>query len=255
MSVWFPYLKDSDDLNRPCLICLHHAGGNASVFNRLLRIDADVLAVPVELPGHGRRMNEKAYKDMKQAAADLAAETAKIFKGREIFIFGHSMGSVIAYELCKALESTHGIFPKMLILSGRNGPSDTDIHGFRYYMGEQALLEEMKRYGFMSPKLLENKEFMKSFIPVTMSDYYMIEQYEYAESEKLHTPIMLCYGEKDPDIDPEKADSWASITNGSFKKKIYPGNHFYMFEDGSTFFDELVQLVKERSRTALRRSS
>lgn len=245
-------MKDTDDKNRPCLICLHHAGGNASVFNRLLRIDPHVLALPVELPGHGRRNKEELCSDLKCIAADLANDISKEFCGCEIFIYGHSFGSLVAFELCRELETKYGIFPKELIVSGRDAPCYRELKGFDHNkMTEKELLEEMRSYGYMPEILLNNCEFMKSFVPMALSDYYMIGGYEYEQGEKLHAPIHLNYGDEDRDIVPEKADDWGRLTTGGFSKKVYHGDHFFMFNSDSTYFEELIKRVKTASEICI----
>ncbi|MGQ0423243.1 thioesterase domain-containing protein [Bacillus sp. HC-Mk] len=38
-------------------------------------------------------------------------------------LFGHSMGSLIAYEVARKIQDSKSVLPKFLVLSGRNHPN------------------------------------------------------------------------------------------------------------------------------------
>ena len=243
MESWFPALKEVKAGDEPCVICIYHAGGNGNVFYRFMHISEKILVAPVELPGHGRRAKEPCGESFVKMAKSIAKEVSQRFSNRKLYIYGHSLGTILAYEVCKCLEKSYDIFPKLLIVSGRNAPFDRDLSTFKTSMGEQMLIEEMRRYQFMPETLLENKGFMDYFLPITMNDYKMGEDYLYDDSEKILTPIFLNYGDCDIEIVPERLDLWKDVTKGSFHKKVYSGGHFFMFDKESTYFEDLVKTV------------
>ena len=48
-------------------------------------------------------VNDNSYKSVKDIIRNRLAETLKKHKGKEIFLIAHSMGSIIAYDVCNFL--------------------------------------------------------------------------------------------------------------------------------------------------------
>jgi surfactin synthase thioesterase subunit len=49
------------------------------------------------------------------------------------------------------------------------------------------------------------------------------------------------------DVSREEALSWRKITSGPFDLKIFPGNHFFIFEHADEFLAYLRQKIAECS--------
>ncbi|MCR5141222.1 MAG: alpha/beta fold hydrolase [Ruminococcus sp.] len=244
MSGYFPYYKNSCIAGRTkCLLCFHHAGGNASVFLPLRRFDNEgFVTVAAELPGHGRRVREAPITDLDLLIEQLAEETAELFSGCELYLYGHSFGSIIAFELCRKLEKD-GISPAALIVTGRNAPDETEPSPFRLEQGDEALAAEMKRYGFIPDELLSDRDFMSCYLPMVKADYMMIESYSFTQGSLISAPIYFSYGSEDPDLRCETADRWGLMTTGVFRKEVRSGGHFFVFEKGNTFFEDLIRNI------------
>lgn len=244
MSSYFPSLKNSKYCeNKPCLICMHYAGGNANVFQRYINLNKEIFVAPIELPGHGRRIKENLPTDMKEEAANIAREIVQRFYTEKLYLYGHSIGTILIYEVCRCLEESYDIFPKQLIVSGRNAPFEEEPSEFRSYMGREEMIREMKRYGFMTDDLLDNEMFLKYFTPLILSDYRLGEQYKYDGSYRISTPVSFHYGDRDVEIIQERADSWKNVTRGAFSRKVFQGNHFFMFDKDSDYFEKLFQQI------------
>lgn len=226
-------------LSNTCIICFPYAGGNANIFRKYCEICPELLILPVELPGHGRRYKEKFAMDYRTMAVEIAKEINDKMIGFSIYLYGHSLGSILAYEVAYCLEKTYGIIPKLLIVSGRNAPFVPEVSTFKTSMGDDALLDELRRYDFMPPEILENKDFLKYYIPVVKSDYQLGERYCFVEHQKLSMPIWFHFGDEDIDINFNEIDSWEDVTSNNVTKKVFSGKHFFMFEDDSTYFDQL----------------
>lgn len=245
MSIWFPFYKGgySDD-SKTCMICFHHAGGSANTFNSLKLFNTDTfISVPVEIPGHGRRLRETPEKSITVLAEKVADEIYSEFGNCHIYIYGHSFGSLVAFETCYCLENKYGKNIEKLIVSGRNAPFEFENTSFQLSQGREAFINEMKRYGLIPLRMLENEEFMKYYEPVVYGDYYMLEAYRYDRNKIINAPVHLDYGDEDEDISEESADKWCEITNNSFSKTIHHGGHFFMFESGCKYFENIINEI------------
>ncbi|MEU7896325.1 alpha/beta fold hydrolase [Nonomuraea sp. NPDC049152] len=105
------------------LFCVPYAGGSARVYRgwqEWFANDAEV--VPLELAGRGTRSAEPVAPSVRAAAMDLARRVPERAAGRPYILFGHSMGSLIAYEMAAIIEDSASDGPCLVVVSGRNPP-------------------------------------------------------------------------------------------------------------------------------------
>ena len=81
------------------LICIPCAGGMSYTYLKWMRyLDPLIKLVPIELSGRGSRNDSPLYRNFNEAIDDVFNEVEPYLNG-DYAIFGHSMGSNIAYEL------------------------------------------------------------------------------------------------------------------------------------------------------------
>ncbi|WP_406163762.1 MULTISPECIES: thioesterase II family protein [unclassified Streptomyces] len=103
------------------LVCLPHAGGTASSFFRysqVLAATADVLTI--QYPGRQDRRHEPPLTTV-SALVDRIHRALAPYHDRPLFLFGHSMGGVLGFEVARRMER-EGRPPSGLIVSGRRAP-------------------------------------------------------------------------------------------------------------------------------------
>lgn len=82
------------------LFCLPYAGGSESAFYSWKgHMQPDIEICPIQLKGRGRRFNEPCYESLEEAVQDIFEQVQAERKGDDYALFGHSMGSLLAYEL------------------------------------------------------------------------------------------------------------------------------------------------------------
>src|SRR5262249_15064603 len=90
------------------LICFPSAGGGPAMFRPLARaLPADIELLAVCLPGRESRLREPPAGHLVGLAGQLARELADTVDGPYL-MFGHSMGAMLAYEVCRWLQRTGG---------------------------------------------------------------------------------------------------------------------------------------------------
>lgn len=109
------------------LLCFAPAGASAaSAFYGWEReLPADVMMMPVELPGRAGRIKEPAVYDMQQLLEEMLAPGSGILPAlhaRPFVLFGHSMGAWVAFALARELERRGGPLPFKLYVSANRSP-------------------------------------------------------------------------------------------------------------------------------------
>src|SRR5579872_6740914 len=120
-DVWFARFRSSPS-PRARLICFPFAGGSSTIFRRwhlFLPDWVDVCAV--ELPGRGRRFQEAPLTEIDTVVKAVASEI-KAMSSVNCFLFGHSLGALIAFATARMLNQNGLSFVRHLFVSGRCAP-------------------------------------------------------------------------------------------------------------------------------------
>ncbi|WP_301109739.1 alpha/beta fold hydrolase [Sporosarcina sp.] len=225
--------------NKITLFCFPFAGGGASVYNQWInKMQEEITVCPIQLPGREERIMEKPYMDMKMMLEDLTEQIKNVIKGKYA-LWGHSMGSKIAYELEKHMEKD-GYQAQCLFVSGSRIPSIPEPNPI-YYLSDNAFKKELGRFEGTPKEILESKELLDFFLPMLRADFTLDETYYDEVVTKLRSPIMAFGGDKDREADEEAIRRWNNYTDNTFGYEIFEGGHFYLWEHE----DEVIQQISE----------
>jgi medium-chain acyl-[acyl-carrier-protein] hydrolase len=238
MKQWFPFNKDNST-KQAYLFCFHH-GGTAASFRIWTQYESPLEIIPVELPGKASRMSEVYIESFEELVPDAAEAILEKSKGKKIFLYGHSMGAIFAFSIAYQLEKLHGINPELLIVAGRHAPHFPNQDAYHSSMGNDKLLEELKRLSGTPKEIINSKELQSFLLPVIRRDYILNESYCY-QGEKISCPILAHAGTKDPDAGKELMSHWKEVTSGSMYLEEYGGTHFFINELENYYFTELIR--------------
>jgi surfactin synthase thioesterase subunit len=254
-SRWIHSLRSASDPNAR-LIAFPHAGGSASYFYTLAQalretgppLALDVMAV--QYPGRQERRREPCIDDL-PTLADAVCREILPFADRPLILFGHSMGSWVAFEVTRRLEQKHGIIPLALFASGRRAPSvvrQENIHK----LPDSGIVKEIALLDGTDSVLLSDPEILQMALPAIRSDYKAIETYAFRPGPRLQCPIHAVLGNADPKVSVDDARVWAEHTSGDFELSVARGGHFYL-KDQQDFLvgkivDRLTTPSAERTR-------
>lgn len=212
------------------LFCFPYAGAGAGVYGRWRRSLPDVDLRPVELPGHGRRLDEPLIDDMPALACLLAEEMRPQI--REPFaLFGHSLGALLALEVAHALRgsSTRPCEPALLLASGTAAPGRRDDRDLAGEKSDQELVEHLRRYGGTSEALLAEHELMQLTLPVLRADFRMCGRYRQRPRPPLGCAIHVLGG-RDDTATVEQLEAWGEECLGGSSLTLFDGGHFFLFQ-------------------------
>jgi medium-chain acyl-[acyl-carrier-protein] hydrolase len=227
------------------LFCLPYAGGTASIFlNWANRLPSNIQILPVELPGRGGRLSEPPFVSFTPLVKDLANAMLPLLDAPFAF-FGHSMGSIIAFELARFLRRDYGREPYALFASGRRAPHVPATDPATYDLPQDQFLEELRRIDGTPTEVLEHAELMELLIPFVRADFRLIQTYEYTEGDPLSCPIYACCGMQDKEETRELMSKWKEQTESWFKLHMLPGDHFFLRSSESLLLELLAHDLYE----------
>ncbi|MFF2089445.1 thioesterase II family protein [Paenibacillus sp. NPDC058174] len=214
------------------LICLPYAGGSAQVYKRWTnQLHPDVRLVPAELSGRGSRMDEPFYRDVEEAVQDLLPFVLKTaLKSDAYALFGHSMGSLLGYELLHALLEEGLPLPSAVFLSARGAPHCEKKEARRIHLlPDDEFLEELKGMGGMSDELFRHQELLDLFMPILRADFKLVCEYEHRMRPPLPLRLTILSG-KDDGCVAGPLREWEGYATGGCELAMFEGGHFFLHE-------------------------
>ena len=228
------------------LFCLPHAGSGSAAFYRWKReLPATIDVCPVLLPGRETRLRENFLIDAVALVRELLASTRQ-FLDVPFALFGHSMGSLLAYEWAVQMAESNLPAPVCLFVSGREAAHlplpYPDIHRLS---DEGFVAELQRRYGGTPDNLLADAELRELFLPILRADLNLVETYRRGPELILNCPIMAFAGTEDASVSDAGLEAWGRLTSGGFSIQRFAGDHFYSIGEGQK---QLLEVITHRLR-------
>lgn len=208
------------------LVCLPCAGGGAADFLRWVpRVPADVEVLPARLPGREARLSERPYRAMGTLVADLA-DVLPV--DRPFALYGHSLGSWVAFELARELRRRGAPPPRALHLAARRAPHVPYAEPKLGRLPRSEFLAGMQaRYGAIPAALLNEPAVLDAFLPALRADVTLLDDHVHREEPVLDVPITVWRGADDTTVSASDSEAWALHAGGSFDVRVVPGGHFF----------------------------
>ncbi|MFE2558387.1 thioesterase II family protein [Streptomyces sp. NPDC059352] len=215
------------------LICFPHAGGPAGSYRSMAEAlkGSGIEVLAVQYPGRQDRYGEPPARRVEDVVDAVLEELLpRLADGRPFGLFGHSMGSLLAFETARRLEE-QSLVPAALFASARQGPSWKEPAARAALMHEasdEALVEEMRKLGGSEDALLDHPELMQLALPVMRADFRLLSTYLYRPGTPLACPVATLVGDTDPRVPVADMRGWESETRGRCRSHVLPGGHFYI---------------------------
>ena len=216
------------------LFCLPHAGSGAAGFYAWKRLLPATIAVcPVLLPGREGRLRELCSLSVGEIVSALQQEVGPRLGERPYAIFGHSMGTLLAFEWARAIAAEGLPGPVALIACGRNAPDVPLAHAALHGLPEDELIRALEvRYGGNAAGLLDDPELRALFLPIVRADLRVVETYRFVYGAGLSCPVAALAGVTDTSVSEDGLAGWRRVTSGVFQARRLAGDHFFPHGDG-----------------------
>ena len=225
-----PWLRNPRPDARFRLLCFPYAGGGSADFRTWAPlVPTDVEVLPLILPGRENRLGEPPRREMSMLVRDAAAEILPLLRSSPYALFGHSMGSWVAFEFAREVRRLGGPPPRRLFASGRRAPHLPDRLPLLHALPEPEFLTAVQdRYQAIPPQLLAEPEILKLFLPALRADFTLLDTYACAEGAPLDVPFSVWAGADDGLLLRHELQAWELHTSRGAHLRLFPGGHFYL---------------------------
>ncbi|MFC4161433.1 SDR family NAD(P)-dependent oxidoreductase [Chitinimonas lacunae] len=207
------------------LFCFAPLGSGAGLFQRWQEaLPAAVEVVAVQLPGREERFAEPALTDFAAAVEGACAALAPLLD-RPWACYGHSMGTLLAYEVACTLRERHGQEPHGLFVGGLWAPGE---HDARRAAGTYERLDLDR---LVLPEQLDtNIDYLDNLRRVARADAALLRGYQWRPRPTLACPVVGFYGEDDPIASQADLAGWTTISSAGCRVEAIGGGHMFMVE-------------------------
>jgi surfactin synthase thioesterase subunit len=215
------------------LVMFPFGGGSGYSYMELVKdIETEVEIIVINPPGHlldGAKPLESI-----DAMVYLYSKHLRPFLKDNPLFFGHSIGGLVAYEVCKSLLREISI--KKMIISSLNPPyrvkDSLDLHS---EMDRETLIRKSMQLGGMPQLFKSEPELLEMFITGLRADLKALESYNPERPgnvKKLGVNASVLYSDGDYILDTSNIREWELYLECS-EYIPFEGDHFYLFQESN----------------------
>lgn len=231
------------------LFCFPYAGGSARIYaGWSAEFGEDVDVVAVQPPGRLGRMDEPAFTDMASMVAALKTELLPMLDVPFV-MFGYSLGSRVAYELCRQLQDEHGKSPELLIAAASVAPHRVARGRAIHALPDDAFLSRLATLNGTPREILDNRELMEILLPALRADFRIADTY-HTEARRLRAPVAALAGLDDPEVSYPDLLAWRELTDRFIGVDYLAGDHFFINQTPGVVIERVRRLLVDILRRA-----
>jgi len=244
-SKWF--LKSRHKRNtdpRLKILCFPYAGGSASTYTSWhdwLPNDVELLAV--QPPGRADRLFEESYCDMPSLIETLLPAVKNVIDCPYI-LFGHSLGSRVAFELMVQLNKEDFRQPSHFIASGSRGPHIPTSNRPKTRLSDEEFISHLRTLKGTPEAILQNEELIQLLLPTLRSDFQLSYDYIYAANSVFNCPVSVFGGEEDIDISLVQLESWGEFFTHPASIHCFKGGHFFIEKQKEAIKRQILDITE-----------
>ncbi|HUN35154.1 MAG TPA: alpha/beta fold hydrolase [Trebonia sp.] len=229
----------------PRVFCFPYAGGSPRAFldwQAGLGDDAEIVGVC--RPGREHRAAEappSIDELIDGATSAITALTAR--DGRPCYLFGHSLGALVAFEVSRRLSGA--ATPRYLIASGCSAPSllpSQRVRRIATLTGAE-FAEALAFFGGLAPEVLADPEIRDLLLPGLIAEFRMAVGYVYSPGPQLSVPVTLVVGQGDPHVGLAQVAPWDLELTWPADRHWLDGGHFYFDPDPGPLIGIIRSLI------------
>lgn len=215
------------------IVMFPFGGGSGYSYMELIKnIDTEAEIVVINPPG--RLLDGAKPLESIDAMVYLYSKELRPFLKNNPLFFGHSIGGLVAYEICKTLQKEINI--KKMIISSVNPPhrvkDRVDLHSG---MDKDLLIQKSTELGGMPHLFKSEPELLDMFISGLRADLKALENYNREKSgnvKRLNVNATVLYSDKDYIVEASKIREWEQYLVCS-EFIPFSGDHFYLFQESN----------------------
>jgi len=245
-SKWFLVVKPRPQAEFR-LFCFPYAGGSATAYSAWAELLPDnVELVAIQPPGRANRLGEALLTSVHDMA-DGVADAIGPWLDRPYMIYGHSLGSIVSFELLHSLRARGLPLPFRYFCGARRAPHVppriAPIHNYPL----EEFKAELRTLNGTPEIILNNADLMDIFVPILRTDFKAAYNYRREPAIKLECEVSVFNGAQDDKVLEEDMLGWQAHFARKVDFRTFPGGHFFMDENRSAVLDVICASVRRRS--------
>ncbi|MCP5105794.1 MAG: thioesterase [bacterium] len=233
-------------MNKTKLFLFPYAGGAAASYNQWKQyLDPAIEFRAIELAARGRRMRQPNYNTIDDAVDDVFDIIKDELSQGPYALYGHSMGSMIAFELAYKIRDNNLPMPVHIILTGRAAPQ-MSREGKRtlHHLSDQKFKEELLEMGGTPKEFFEHPELLEVFLPLLKGDFRLTETYTHPPKDApLDIGFTVMSGKEDEDT-PEEVEAFRMHTTKNCDIHYFEGGHFFIHDETKRVVDIINSAIE-----------
>jgi medium-chain acyl-[acyl-carrier-protein] hydrolase len=226
------------------LICLPYAGGSAATYVPWAKsLPPRVELIALQPPGRGSRMAESPHARMEALVAELM-RVFPLLTDRPYVLFGHSLGSRVAFEVTLQCQHNAIPMPARFIASGSRAPHLTKRELPIHDLPDAQFVEALRDLDGTPEEILNNSELLQWLLPLLRADFRIADQHV-APRTPLNCPLTALAGTEDETVSPAEAEAWKELTTGEFDIHWVTGGHFFVERNREWVLEHVNALVTD----------
>ncbi|WP_062053004.1 thioesterase II family protein [Aquimarina longa] len=228
------------------IIAFPFAGGNRYSFSSIEKhVPKNIDWITLELPGRGNRFKENLLVKIDDMVDDLLDKIIPHIQKSDYIIYGHSMGTLLGYELTKRIIQEKLKLPKHLFFTGRGAPGFDRFKNKKSTLPKELFWKEVIEMGGFPNDILDHEDLLDLYFPIMKSDFKAVEDYEFCQMKKpFLIPIHICMGNEEIGEEEDKTPlssmkAWSNETSYSCSFELLKGDHFFILKHPKTIAQKI----------------
>ena len=237
---WIVYRQPKPNA-RLRLFCFHYLGGAASVFREWSdALPSDIEVCPVQLPGREARLKEPSFTEFAPLVKTLG-QVIEPYLDKPFAFYGHSLGTLLSFELVRLLRQQYGLSPMHLFVGGLHAPHSCASKLNTKSSSSEKMLNYLLHISEIPQSIIDNPSLLEELMPIFKADTQLLQNYIYSQEKALDCPISAFGGTDDPVVSPDELAQWHQHTNSIFKLQILPGKHMFLKNSRQLLLEAISQ--------------
>lgn len=192
-------------------------------------------------PGREGRWSDKPFHTTTDLVASATAALVPHLSLPFAF-FGHSLGSLVSFEIVRQLRRGGHPQPIQLFASAHRAPQLPNPHPEIRTLPDKQFVDQIcEQYGGIPAAVLENPDLVELMLPCLRADFSVFETYRYGEEPPLACPITAFGGVRDRRVSEPEVAAWRQQTVGAFRYEMFGGDHFFLQEHRDALLASVIR--------------
>lgn len=239
---------------RDIVFVIPFAGGSSRSF-RGWHTQVRFEFVYIDMPGKGVREGETLlnhFEEMVDEGYSQITRYLEVHPADKYYIWGHSMGSYLAFEIVRKMSKTGRKMPACLILSGTAPPECFTGDALKEYMADDdKFVQYIVSFGLVPAKIAGSRIFRAKYLLPIKKDYEALCEYRKCSGVLQGQPAIIMNGRGD-EFTEEMVLRWQVCFEIPPNFLWFKGGHFFILQNAEIVLSTLTDFLQNQKEEKMR---